>query len=204
MTNIKHVGKMKNNSARVVVVYRTLPGDPTSALVVGTNGLMDSYHDSLMTVVESSSGQQADELANLLSTKIFPDGSPMLAYLHANGHLRKVPTSGVLMTPNTQTAIPLEKLNELIAQQRGINVEDLAVKDENAKAKKKEVKTTSADVNADIVLDEPVVAEPEIPLNPTQMRSKADKLFKEAQALRKQADTLDPPKSKIKKTATVE
>jgi len=204
MTNIKHVGKMKNNSARVVVVYRTLPGDATSALVVGTNGLMDSYHDSLMTVVESSSGQQADELANLLSTKIFPDGSPMLAYLHANGHLRKVPTSGVLMTPNTQTAIPLEKLNELIAQQRGINVEDLAVKDENARAKKKEVKTTSADVNADIVLDEPVVAEPEIPLNPTQMRSKADKLFKEAQALRKQADTLDPPKSKIKKTATVE
>ena len=50
MTNIKHVGKMKNNSARVVVVYRTLPGDPNSALVVGTNGLMDSYHDSLMSV----------------------------------------------------------------------------------------------------------------------------------------------------------
>ena len=195
---------MKNNSARVVVVYRTLPGDPNSALVVGTNGLMDSYHDSLMSVVESTSGQQADELANLLSSKIFPDGTPMLEFLHGNGHLRKVPTSGVLMTPNTQTSIPLDKLNGIIAQQRGLNIEDLAVKDENAKAKKKEVKTTSADINSDIMLDEPVVQEPAEPITPTQMRSKADKLFKEAQALRKQADSIDPPKSKIKKAATVD
>jgi hypothetical protein len=35
------------------------------------------------------------------------------------------------------------------------------------------------------------------------MRSKADALFKQAQVLRKQADELDPPKSK-KKSATVE
>ena len=45
---MKHVGKMKNNSAKVAVVYRTLPGDPQSALVVGTNGLSDAYHDTLM------------------------------------------------------------------------------------------------------------------------------------------------------------
>ena len=32
---MKHVGKMKNNNAKIVIVYRTLPGDPYSALVVG-------------------------------------------------------------------------------------------------------------------------------------------------------------------------
>jgi hypothetical protein len=36
------------------------------------------------------------------------------------------------------------------------------------------------------------------------MRSKADKLFKEAQALRKQADAIDPPKSKKQQTVEAE
>ena len=46
---------------------------------------------------------------------------------------------------------------------------------------------------------EPKVEEVVEELTPTQLRSKADKLFKEAQVLRKQADELDPPKSKKKK-----
>jgi hypothetical protein len=50
---MKHVGKMKNNGAKVIIVYRTIPGDSQSALVVGTQGLSDSYHDSLMSLVDS-------------------------------------------------------------------------------------------------------------------------------------------------------
>ena len=57
---MKHVGKMKNNSARLAIVYRTLPGDPHSALVVGTQGLGDSYHDTLMNLIESDNAQQAN------------------------------------------------------------------------------------------------------------------------------------------------
>ena len=34
---------MSNNNAKVAVVYRTLPGDSGSALVVGTNQLPDAY-----------------------------------------------------------------------------------------------------------------------------------------------------------------
>ena len=127
---MKHVGKMKNNSARVAVVYRTLPNDPFNALVVGTNGLHDSYHDSLMSLIESDSGQQAFELAEVLSSRRFPDGNVMLAYLHNNGHLKKVPTNAVLMTPNPQTQLPLDQLNELIAKDRGVDVKDLALTDE--------------------------------------------------------------------------
>ena len=35
-------------------------------------------------------------------------------------------------------------------------------------------------------------------LTPAEMRSRADALFKQAQQLRKQADAIDPPKSKKK------
>ena len=70
---MKHVGRIKNNSARLVIVYRTLPGDPNSCLIVGTQGLGDSYHDTLMSLIESDSGQQANELADILAVRRFPD-----------------------------------------------------------------------------------------------------------------------------------
>ena len=141
----KHVGKMKNNSARVAVVYRTLPGEPTNALVVGTNGLTDSYHDSLMSLIESDAGQQANELADVLAVRRFPDGTVMLQYLHSNGHLKKVPTNIVLMTPNNKTSIPLSEVNQMIASQKGVKVEDLAVSD----GSQKPVETTRAKVRID-------------------------------------------------------
>jgi hypothetical protein len=193
---MKHVGKMKNNGARVAVVYRTLPGDPSNALVVGTQGLSDMHHDGLMTVVESESGQQANELADILAVRKFADGSNMLAFLHTNGHLKKVPTSNVIVTPKLNgNHIPLDELNVLIAEQKGIALEDLAVTDgsEAKTVATKKTATSKAESTADTAggLD----------LTPAEMRSRADALFKQAQTLRKQADELDPPKKKTKTEA---
>lgn len=115
---MKHVGKMKNNSARVVIVYRTLPDEPNNCLVVGTQGLGDSYHDTLMSLIEHDAAQQANELADILAVRKFPDGSVMLGFLHANGHLKKVSTNAVLVTPDSQTQIPLDELNVIIAKQK--------------------------------------------------------------------------------------
>jgi len=193
---MKHVGKMNSNGARVVVVYRTLPSDPHSALVVGTQGLTDMYHDGLMTVVESESGQTANELAEILAVRKFADGSNMLAHLHTNGHLKKVPTTSVVMTPSTKDQIPLDKLNEIIAEQRGIAIEELAVNDGSQqdktvapkKAKKEEVVESVTSTTSDFEL------------TPSELRSRADALYKEAAKLRKQADDLDPPKKKSKET----
>lgn len=188
---MKHVGKMKNNSARIVAVYRTLPGEPNSCLVVGTQGLSDSYHDALMSLIESDAGQQVNELAEILSVRKFPDGSNMLQYLHVNGHLKKVPTSMVYMTPNSQTQILLNELNELIAKDRGVRVEDLAVSDGQQKpvAQKQE---------KPVVQETKPAEEKSFQLTPEEMRSRADALFKEAAKLRKEADLLDPPKKKSK------
>ena len=198
---MKHVGKMKNNSARVAIVYRTLPGEPTNALVVGTQGLGDSYHDTLMSLIESPAAQQANELADILAVRKFPDGNVMLGYLHTNGHLKKVATHLILVTPDSQTQIPLDELNKLIAQQKGIEIEDLAVSDGSQKNTKK-VKTVDVTEVANTENDSKV--EKKIfDLTPEEMRSRADALYKEAARLRKEADALDPPKTK-KKTARVE
>lgn len=184
---MKHVGKIKNNSARVVVAYRTLPGDPYQALVVATQGLNDSYHDGLMSVVESDSGQQADELADVLAVRRFPDGSNILGYLHSNGHLKKVPTSTVLMTPNSQTSIPLNELNQLIANQKGISLEELAVKEDGAGSKPQPRKKK----------EEHLVETPE--MTAARLRSEADALYKKAKELRAQAEELVPTLKKNKK-----
>lgn len=197
---IKHVGKMKNNGARVAVVFRTIPDDPYSALVVGTNGLADSYHDALMSLIETEQTQQANELADVLAVRRFPDGSNMLEWLHLRGHLKKVPTNGVLMTPSTKDIIPLDELNLLIADQRGVRLEDLAINDGKGQ-KEPAVATTHKE---EVIVDEQAItvkettAPSQFELTPAEMRSRADALYKEAARLRKEADTLDPPKKKAK------
>jgi hypothetical protein len=185
---MKHVGKMKNNGAKVVIAYRTLPGDAYSALVIGTGNLGESYHDSLINVVQSNEGQQANELADILAVRKFPDGSNMLEWFHGRGHLKKVPTNGVLVTPTPQSGVPLDELNVIIAEQKGVSLEDLAVTDGNRPNTKAKKPTA-----------QPVVEESSTDLTPAEMRSRADALFKQAQVLRRQADELDPPKSKSKK-----
>ena len=198
---MKHVGKMKNNGAKIVIAYRTIPGDATSALVVGTNALGDSYHDALMSLVESDTGQQADELADVMAVRRFPDGSNMLQWVHTNGMLKKVPTSGVLVTPDNKTSIPLDELNKLIAEQKGVTLDELGIKDgSNSTVPTISDKKTEASPAEEVVLD--TVSE-SVEMTPTEMRSRADALYKEAAKLRKSADELDPPKSK-KTTKSVE
>ena len=190
---------MKNNGAKVVIVYRTLPGDPYSALVVGTNGLGDTYHDALMNLVQDNSGQQANEMADILSVRRFPDGSNMLEALHNRGNLKKVPTSGVLVTPDTQTTIPLDELNVIIAEQKGVSIDELAITDGKTPNKKPASATKTPEV---VVPVEEIVLTDD--MSAATLRSKADALVKQAQQLRKQADALDPPKSKAKKKVSVE
>jgi hypothetical protein len=191
---MKHVGKMKNNGARIVIAYRTIPGDPLSALVVGTNQLQGSYHDSLMSLLESDTGQQADELADVMAVRRFPDGSNMLQFVHANGMLQKVPTAGVIITPDNKTSIPLDELNNVIAEQKGVTLEQLAIKDGSNST----VPTIGEKASAKSATEEVVIeaTKSEVDLSPTEMRSRADALYKEAAKLRKTADELDPPKSK--------
>jgi hypothetical protein len=137
-----------------------------------------------MSVVESDLGQQANEISDILAIRKFPDGNNMLAHLHTNGHLKKVPTEGVLVTPTRNDEIPLNELNKLIAEQKGVTVDDLAATEDG-----KPASSTAPKAEKEISTSE---------MTPAEMRSRADALYKEAAKLRKTADELDPPKKKAK------
>lgn len=193
---MKHVGKMKNNGAPVAIIFRTLPGDPHSCLVVGTQGLGPTHHDSLMSLIETPEAQGANELADILSVRRFPDNNVMLGWFHVNGKLKKVPTTDVIVTATPQDTIQLDELNKLIAEQRGITLEELA----GGEATKKP--STEVTEIASVTETPSTPSEPEILDDSTlakRLRSQADAMFKEAQNLRKQADDLDPPKKKATK-----
>lgn len=207
---LKHVGKMKHNNAKVCVIYRTLPGDSHNALVVGTATLVDMYHNALMQVVESQDGQQANELGDALSTRFFPDGTNILEQLHLTGKLVKVATDKVWMTPDTSTQISLDELNLMIAEQKGVALDDLSIKADMPHIKKNNIKVDEVEIkdisaldnsnqtidSVDTLIPPSTNVDSDKPLSASDYRSQADKLYKEAAKLRKLADDLDPPKKK--------
>jgi hypothetical protein len=193
MTNIKHVGRLKSNNAKVLVVFRTLPGDPYHALVLGTSGLSDTYHNAIISVVDSHQAQDVNELGDILCIRHFPDGRLMLSAMHEDGKLVRVSTTDVVMTPNTSDTIPLDQLNLLIAEQKGLALDELA-QEIGATIPKEEAKNKPVETPV-----APQVAVVEEPVTASDLRSKADALYKEAAKLRKQADDLDPPKKKVTK-----
>lgn len=198
MPNIKHVGRQKNNKRGCVVVYRTLPNDPYSCLVSFTDTLMADEHDSLMRVVESNTGQTSYELAEALNRSVFPDGRNILQGLHKTGKLIKMSTDQIEMTPDTRSVVGLSELNQLIADQRGISLEELPIPpDTDTKRKAPDEAQTEPSIeqvsqpSAEPLSDEELAK---------QLRSQADAMFKEAQRLRKQAEELVPTKKKTVKT----
>jgi hypothetical protein len=196
MANLKHVGKVKANGRKVLVAYRTLPGESDAALIVDTASLTEDQHDSIIKLVESPAGQSSYEFAEAMARTNFPDGSVMLANLHFNGKLIKVKTSEIEMTPSMQATISLDQLNQLIAEQRGISVNDLAIG--SGQEIQEVAKVTDVPRTPDVV--EEVIQTNEQPLDDETLakkyRSDADRLSKEAAQLRRMAEELVPTKKK--------
>lgn len=211
MPDYKHVGRVKTNRRKVVVAYRVVPGDPENCLVVQTENLNAEEHDSLIKLVESDAGQNAYEFAEAMARTRLPDGRIMLAAFHVTGKLNKIPADMVEMTPNNSTVINLKELNEIIAQNQGVTVADLAIKGPNGETLEPidapttdtpvdpvnmYANTTVASTASDGVLTDEALA--------AQLRSQADALFKEAKALREQAEELVPTKKKSKNTESAQ
>jgi hypothetical protein len=129
-------------------------------------------------------------------------GDSMLTSFHRRGILVKVATTEVEMIPNSSTSIILSDLNRVIAEQRGISIEDLTVKPgETAKVTEVgSVNEIKPPVSEPIAEESGVLTDDDLA---KQYRSQADTMFKEAQRLRKEADELSPikKKSSAKKTA---
>ena len=143
-TYFKHVGELADASkAKVVVVFRVVPGEPNNCLVIGTKFLSDVYHNGLMKAVESEGGQAAEELGSCLARQTFADGTNMLAVLNNDNYIKKFKTKDIVMTygPTAEGRITLNKLNEMIAKEKGVKVSELAVVDDTPKTPATENKT---------------------------------------------------------------
>lgn len=110
----KHTGILANTGKNVVVVFMSLPDDPEYALVVDTDALPDQFNESLRKVVDSTEGQQAENLAEVLARRMSPDGSntTLLQKFHAAGRLQRVPIDLVTMTPRRGVNWPLRQIVE--------------------------------------------------------------------------------------------
>jgi hypothetical protein len=126
MAFLKHVGRHGGTGQRLSVVFLQLPDEKENALVVYSDSLPDRYHDSFMEAVESPEGQASRNLYEVLTRKVFWHGTPMLETLHKEGLLRKLPTGSIIMTPNSNTSVPL---NDILAQMDETEVVDTPVND---------------------------------------------------------------------------
>ncbi len=219
MAEIKHVGRLKSNQRKVVVAYRVVPGEnpPENALVIDTATLSDADHDTLIKTVESNSAQTAFEFAEVMARTQLSDGANMLARFHSTGKLQLTKMADVEMTPNTATQIGLDELNKIIAEQKGVTIADLALKDPNEPAPGTTITEAGSVSEIPKPADKNVVAEAQTAnlqapndgvLSDADLaakyRSDADRLYKEAKALRAQAEELVPTvkkKSSAKATA---
>jgi hypothetical protein len=202
---LKHIGRMKNTGVKILTIFRTLPGESNMALVLPVSNLSDSYHDSIMTVVETTQAQDAFELGEMLFIRTFPDGRPMLQALQADGRLQKVATDLVIMSPTANDSIQLDQLNVLIAEQRNCTIDDLYTFVSGAPKKSDATVQDIAEVKdlASQPSNEPLKASGDTVLTDKDIaksyRSQADAMYKEAARLRKEADELDPPQKKTAK-----
>lgn len=198
MANLKHVGRHKKNQRKCIVAYRVVPNEPDNCLVIFSDTLDSDAHDSVINLVESNSGQMAYEFAEAMHRNTLPDGRNMLVALSKTGKINKVPTADIEMIPNQQTSISLDELNKMVAEQKGVTVADLALqgdtKTQEQPVEEAPTVNTNIDTSSDVLTDEQLAA---------QYRSQADALYKEAKALRAQAEELVPTKrNTAKKTTT--
>lgn len=195
---LKHIGRLKKSKRKVVVAYRTLPGDSSSCVCVSTENLEAADHDSLIKLVESNAGQNSYEFAQVMARGTLSDGSNMLARFHTTGKMIKVKTNEVEMTPDTNNSIPLDELNKIIAEQKGVTIDDLALTADNQEpTQSKKTNSKSIDIQDNLpTTDNEALTDEALAAN---YRSQADTMFKEAKRLREEAEKLHPTKKKTVK-----
>lgn len=171
--NLKHVGQLINTQKRCVVMFREIPDDESNCLIVDTDSLVDWMHDDVINAVESPGAQSSIDFSEFAQRRTMTDGTNMLQALHAKGLLQKQKSSNVMMTPNRETQIRLDELNNLIRSQQGEEALPTAP-----------VAATDATAPVEGALDDLSIA--------TNMISQAKQFEDEAATLRESAYALSP------------
>ena len=209
MADTKHVGRIIKTKKKCGVVYRVVPGEPENCLVVMTESLEAADHDSFINLINSTTAQQAEELGEAMARSQLSDGRNMLVAFHTTGRMQKVASALVEVTPNNNASINLSELNNIIAQQKGVTVADLAIGGAKPRAGDEgsvnaaDAYTSGTPVREMGAMDEAVTSNEGVitdDMLAKKFRSDADRLSKEAADLRRQAEELVPTKKTSKKT----
>jgi len=189
MAELKHVGRIKSTNKKCFVVYRTLPGASDYSLVVIAESLPDQWYDSINSLLNSSPAQNAIEFADSLNRSVFINGGNMLHDLHHNNKLTRWKTDDVEMIPSLNVQpILLSELNQLIAKNLGIAVDELCMRGERDKQVRKiqdEQPTTET---------KPTI---EQPISPDALRLQAKELMDKVNDMLKVADALESDEKKV-------
>lgn len=189
---IKHVGK--HNDKKVVILYRKVPDEDWMTLLVYSEHLPQAIHDDVMRVLESPVGQNEESLADALFREIASSGQNLLHTLHHAGHIKKVPTSQVMMMPMPGQKVRLDTLNELL---------DKLAKGEDAAAELRKIddsagmgKGKTSQLTTDIPAVTGVLSDADIAnqrrTQATKMEAEAAVLLAEATRLKSEAEALSP------------
>lgn len=111
---LKHIGR--HGDRKVAILFREVPGEDHMCLVIYPETLPTHIHDSIMRTLESTVGQQANNLAEALHRNLLPDGRVQLEALHREGMIKKVPANQVIVTPTATSSVKLDELNRIVRE----------------------------------------------------------------------------------------
>jgi hypothetical protein len=197
MSFLRHVGKIGDR--KVAIIFREVPGEPHMCLVTYTETLNRHIHDPMMQCIESSIGQSSENLADALNRTHTKDGKFILQLLHSEGLIKKVQTSQVVVTPNNNTRIKLEELNQILNEmQQGENaIRRLAELDASRgihpgdPAEVARMMRNTPVPQADGVLGDNYLAQQRLQ-QAQKMEAEARGLLAESQRLMEEAKSMDP------------
>lgn len=210
---LKHVGQVTNTGRRCVVVFREIYDaqgqvmEPDNCLVVETDALPDLVHQDIMRIVEGEPAQRTGNLYEVFARERLTDGAPALNWLHASGRLRKYPTNQIMLTPDSNNSIRLDKLNRILEMQKSGATEDeinnAMVDDTDSPPRTQTTAQTTpppAQSSDPGVMDDTALAANLLSQAKT-FQAEADRLMNEAYEL---DPSLKPRRGRPKKTATAE
>ena len=116
MSFLKHVGKHLDR--KICILFREVPNEEHMCLVIYPEVLPAPWHDTIMKVLESDMGQQAEQFADALHRSLLPDGRAILETLHMEKMIKKVRTADVTVTPRPGSSIRLDELNTMLNEMK--------------------------------------------------------------------------------------
>jgi hypothetical protein len=208
----RHVGKQGDR--KVAVVFREVPGEPHMCLVTYTELLNQHIHDPLIQCIESDIGQNSEHLADALNRTHTKDGRIILQVLHAEGQLKKVQTSQIVMTPSPNQTIRLDELNTILDEmQQGESavkrlqeldksrgLQDPADVVRRMRGNQNPPAPTGIQASGDALGDAAIAQT--LRQQAAKMDAEAKGLMAEAQRLQKEAAQLEGVTATVEKTAT--